>query len=141
ETDARPRIAYVPQEAFILNASVRDNIVFGDAGAQDASDQALLAIAGECALAPDLAAMPTGLDTEIGERGVNLSGGQKQRVALARAVYHRPGIVFLDDPLSAVDVHTEDALVDRLLLGRWRDITRVVVTHRLAHLERFDHVL
>ena len=85
--------------------------------------------------------MPSGLETEIGERGVNLSGGQKQRVALARAGYHRPGIVLLDDPLSAVDVHTEDVLVERLLFGRLRRATRIVVTHRLTHLERFDRVL
>jgi ABC-type multidrug transport system fused ATPase/permease subunit len=136
--EARPRIAYVPQEAFILNASVRANIEFGGAPVEG---DALAAIASDCALMPDLAAMPWGLETEIGERGVNLSGGQKQRVALARAAFHRPGIVLLDDPLSAVDVHTEALLVERLLFGRFRHATRVVVTHRLAHLARFDRVV
>jgi ABC-type multidrug transport system fused ATPase/permease subunit len=139
-TALRPRIAYVPQEAFILNASLRDNILFGDGGA-GAGDDALAPIIADCALGPDLSALPAGLDTEIGERGVNLSGGQKQRVALARAAHHRPGVVLLDDPLSAVDVHTEQLLVQRLLLGRWRGLTRIVVTHRLAHLARFDRVL
>ena len=134
----RPRLAYVPQEAFILNASVRANIEFGG-GLAEASE--LAAIVADCALGPDLAAMPEGLETEIGERGVNLSGGQKQRVALARAAHHRPGVVLLDDPLSAVDVHTEDVLVQRLLFGRLRGVTRVMVTHRLAHLARFDHVV
>jgi ABC-type multidrug transport system fused ATPase/permease subunit len=141
-SELRPRIAYVPQEAFILNANMRENIVFGGVEeAEGASTRELAAIVADCALEPDLAAMPSGLETEIGERGVNLSGGQKQRVALARAAYHRPGLVVLDDPLSAVDVHTEDALVVRLLFGRLRDVTRVVVTHRLAHLQRFDRVV
>jgi ABC-type multidrug transport system fused ATPase/permease subunit len=139
--DVRARLAYVPQEAFTLNASLRANIEFGSDDDESLSSQELTAIIADCALAPDLAAMPAGLDTEIGERGVNLSGGQKQRVALARAVYHRPGIVLLDDPLSAVDVHTESVLMERLILGRLRDTTRVVVTHRLTHLARFDRVL
>mgnify|MGYP003407081493 FL=1 len=137
----RARIAYAPQEAFTLNASLRANIEFGSADEERLSSHELQAIIADCALIPDLAAMPAGLDTEIGERGVNLSGGQKQRVALARAAYHRPGIALLDDPLSAVDVHTEDLLVERLLFGRLRHITRVVTTHRLAHLARFDRVL
>ena len=140
-TAARVRGAYVPQEAFILNASVRENVLFGTGEDPGRSDDRLASIIADCALGPDLAAMPAGLDTEIGERGVNLSGGQKQRVALARAACHRPGVVFLDDSLAAVDLHTEDELVARLLFGRWNTLTRVVVTHRLAHLDRFDQVL
>jgi len=139
--DARPRIGYVPQEAFTLNASLRANIVFGAPEDEQLSETELHAIIADCALRQDLAALPAGLETEIGERGVNLSGGQKQRVALARAAYHRPGIVLFDDPLSAVDVHTEDQLVERLLFGRLRHSTRVVVSHRLAHLARFDRVV
>jgi len=133
----RPRSSYVPQEAFILNATVRENIVFGVDEGADLLNRVLHI----CALAPDLSLMSAGLSTEIGERGVNLSGGQKQRVSLARAAYHRPGIVFLDDPLSAVDGETEKILVDRLLFGEWKNITRVVVTHRLQHLPLFDQVI
>jgi len=136
-TGLRPRAAYVPQEAFIMNATIHENIVFGDLERENSLEEILEA----CALNTDLNTMPAGLDTEIGERGVNLSGGQKQRVALARAAWHRPGIVFLDDPLSAVDVHTENKLVDDLLFGMWDSVTRVVVTHRLAHLNRFDHIV
>jgi len=141
ETDVRARLAYVPQDPFTLNASLRANIELGSSGHEQLSQSELDAIIADCALGPDLAAMPSGLETEIGERGVNLSGGQKQRVALARASYHRPGVVLLDDPLSAVDVHTEDVLVERLLFGRLQRATRIVVTHRLTHLERFDRVL
>lgn len=134
-SDQRPRFAYVPQEAFIMNASVRENILFGSAMISDMGP-----IIHACALEPDVEAMTAGLSTEIGERGVNLSGGQKQRVSLARAVAEHPGIVLLDDPLSAVDVATETILADRLLFGMWKDITRVCVTHRLTHLDRFDRV-
>lgn len=138
---ARARLAYVPQEAFTLNATLRANIEFGAYDAERLPSHELTAIARDCALQPDLAALPSGLETEIGERGVNLSGGQKQRVALARAAYYRPGIVLLDDPLSAVDIHTERLLVDRLIFGRLQNATRIVVTHRLAHLARFDRVM
>jgi ABC-type multidrug transport system fused ATPase/permease subunit len=133
----RARIGYVPQEAFIMNASIRENITFGE----DLDPNHLLKAIRISALETDLTLMSAGLDTEIGERGVNLSGGQKQRVSLARAAYYRPGIVMLDDPLSAVDVHTERALVDDLLFGEWSTITRIVVTHRLAHLHRFDTIV
>lgn len=137
DTHLRPRSAYVPQEAFIMNTSVRNNICFGDDVDQERLQQALHS----AGLLPDLALMPAGLDTEIGERGVNLSGGQRQRVSLARAAYHQPGIVFLDDPLSAVDNATETHIVNHLLFDAWTSCTRIVATHRLAHLRRFDHVV
>ncbi len=136
QADERARTAWVPQEAFILNTSVRENIMFGAE-----TDLELDDVLHDCALAHDVQRMQAGLDTEIGERGVNLSGGQKQRVALARAAWHQPGLVGLDDPLSAVDVDTEAHLVNNLLFGRWAGITRLVVTHRLAHLSRFDVVV
>lgn len=133
----RHRQAYVPQEAFIMNATIRDNIMFGEQADSGKLQRAVAA----CALSRDLAMMPHGLQTEIGERGVNLSGGQKQRISLARAAYYESGIVFLDDPLSAVDVETEEHLIQRLLFGEWSTITRICVTHRLQHLSRFDLVV
>jgi ABC-type sulfate/molybdate transport systems ATPase subunit len=92
-------------------------------------------------LSRDIKEWSGGLRTEIGEKGVNLSGGQKQRVALARAVLRRPRLVLLDDPLSAVDAETERLLCERLLFGAWRDLTRVVVTHRLEFLSHFHRIL
>lgn len=133
----RHRQAYVPQEAFIMNATIRDNILFGEEPDSSSLQRAIHA----CALERDLSIMPHGLQTEIGERGVNLSGGQKQRISLARAAYYDPGVVFLDDPLSAVDVDTEDHLISNLLFGQWSTITRVCVTHRLQHLSQFDLVV
>lgn len=133
----RPRQGYVPQEAFIMNATIRENILFGEEPDSENLQRAIQA----CALTRDLGMMPSGLQTEIGERGVNLSGGQKQRISLARAAYYRPGIVFLDDPLSAVDGDTEEHLVRDLLFGEWSNVTRVIVTHRLRHLSEFDIII
>ncbi|CAG5116677.1 unnamed protein product, partial [Candidula unifasciata] len=94
-------IAYVPQEAWIQNATLRDNITFGKAFSNSQYSRVIQA----CALQPDIEILPAQDVTEIGEKGINLSGGQKQRVSLARAVYSGADTYFLDDPLSAVDSH------------------------------------
>ncbi len=129
------RIAFVPQEAFILNATLENNIRMGG---NEISLERATAVA---CLESDVAILPHGMRTEIGEHGVNLSGGQKQRVSLARAAMRKPGLVLLDDPLSAVDVHTEKELVELLIFDEWKSVTRIVVTHRLAHLEKFDKIV
>jgi len=134
----RPRLGSASQDPFIMNASLGENISFGSglAGAGE-----LEAIVEACALASDVRAFERGLDTEIGENGLNLSGGQKARVQLARLAAQDPEVVLLDDPLSAVDHHTELELLDRLIFGLWKDRTRIVATHRLGALDRFDRVL
>ncbi len=134
------RRAFVPQEAFIVNASLLENVTFGS---DDNSKENLRRSIHLACLDKDIRDLPSGLRTEIGEKGVNLSGGQKQRVSLARAVFSKPDLVFLDDPLSAVDVETEKQLCDRLLFGEWQksQVTRIVATHRLESLPRFDQVL
>jgi ATP-binding cassette subfamily B protein len=94
----------------------------------------------EAQLSTETDAMPDGLDTIVGERGVQLSGGQKQRVALARALLASPRVLILDDPLSAVDARTEAAIleaIDRAARGR----TTVLVTHRVAAAARCDRVV
>ena len=134
----QPQFGYCPQETFIANGSLRDNLTLHAPGLADADLQRALVLAH---LDREVAQWPAGLDTEVGERGLNLSGGQKQRVSLARAALHPANVVLLDDPLSALDVNTERHIADDLLFGAWAGRMRICVTHRLAHLERFDRIL
>ncbi|MGZ3690618.1 MAG: ABC transporter transmembrane domain-containing protein, partial [Pseudobdellovibrio sp.] len=130
--------AYVPQDAYIFNGTLRENIIFGQ---KNVTEQQLKKALQLSALEFDLLAWPSGLDTEIGEKGVNLSGGQKQRVSIARAILADSDLILLDDPLSAVDPNTENFLTEHLIFGEWKNKTRVVVTHRLAAMTRFDKIL
>lgn len=140
---APPRFAYCPQEAFVASGTLRDNLtLYGAAHDHTLQSEARLQQALQVAhLAQDVAQWPAGLNTEIGERGLNLSGGQRQRLSLARAALHGPTAVVLDDPFSALDVATESRIADDLLFGQWAGQTRICVTHRLAHIARFDRVL
>ncbi len=130
-------LGYVSQESYIMNATVLENLKMGREISEIKLDEALHATAME----RDIRSLPGGLLTEIGEKGVNLSGGQKQRLSLGRCYLQDPDIVLLDDPLSAVDVHTEKFLVDKLLFGAWKNKTLIIATHRLEALERFDRIL
>jgi ABC-type multidrug transport system fused ATPase/permease subunit len=135
-----PRFAYCPQETFVASGTLRDNLTLF--GKRDEWPDAALHRALELAnLSQDVAQWPGGLDTEIGERGLNLSGGQKQRLSLARAALHPADVIVLDDPFSALDVGTEARVADELVFGQWRTSLRICVTHRLAQLERFDRIL
>ena len=122
-------VAYAPQSAYLINASVRDNILFGlPLGDGSRYRETLEA----CALSGDLAALEHGDGTLVGENGVGLSGGQKARVCLARAVYSRASVVLLDDVLSAVDAHTARHLHTRLLCGPLLEHrTLVLVSHNV----------
>ncbi len=132
-------VAYVPQQAWIQNATLRSNVMFG-APLQDAEYQRVIEA---CALAPDLDMLPAGDLTEIGEKGINLSGGQKQRVSLARAVYNNADIYLLDDPLSAVDSHVGKHIFDHVIgrRGLLKNKTRVLVTHGISYLPQVDHII
>ncbi|KAJ1667542.1 hypothetical protein EV178_001271 [Coemansia sp. RSA 1646] len=124
-------IAYVSQEAWLRNATIRENILFGEPYNQERYEEVLHV----CALKPDLRILSAGDMTEIGERGVTLSGGQKQRVSLARAVYSNRHILLIDDCLSAVDAHTGKHILMECLLSKTKLMdgrTRVLVTHHVA---------
>ncbi|KAJ2007007.1 hypothetical protein GGI04_001683 [Coemansia thaxteri] len=124
-------IAFVAQEPWLRNATVRDNILFGEPYEQRRYERVLRA----CALIPDLRVLAAGDQSEIGERGITLSGGQKQRVALARAVYSSRRILLIDDCLSAVDAQTGKHILHRCLLdndGLMQGRTRVLITHHMA---------
>ncbi|KAI0754233.1 multidrug resistance-associated ABC transporter [Daedaleopsis nitida] len=120
--------AYVPQSAWLRNASIRDNILFDLPYVEERYQKTLEA----CALLSDLEILEDGDQSEIGERGVNLSGGQKARVSLARAVYSRASVLFLDDVLSAVDAHTAHHLYNSCLKGElMRGRTLILVSHHV----------
>lgn len=135
----RTQFSFVPQEGFIMNASLRDNLLL-DFGSSSDRDQELREILGQVELGEEVAQFPEGLDTLFGERGVNLSGGQRQRMSLARLeVFERP-ILLLDDVLSAVDEATEKKLVEGLLKLRWKHQTLLLATHRLSVLQQMDRL-
>lgn len=104
-------MAYVSQQAWIQNATLRNNILFG----RKYDEQFYNKVLDACALRTDLNILPAGDLTEIGEKGINLSGGQKQRVSLARAVYADADVYVFDDPLSAVDAHVGKHIFDEVL--------------------------
>ncbi|MBW0461807.1 hypothetical protein O181_001522 [Austropuccinia psidii MF-1] len=123
------QLAYAAQTYWLESATIRNNIVFQSEFDQNRYDAVIRA----CALEHDLNMMPHGDMTEIGEKGISLSGGQKARITLARAIYSKAKILLLDDPLSAVDMHTARTLVeDGLRSELLRDRTVVLVTHHLS---------
>ncbi|CAG8612654.1 13568_t:CDS:10, partial [Racocetra persica] len=122
-------IAYVSQTAWLQNASIKDNILFGLSFDSETYSEVLRV----CALDRDLEILEFGDKTEIGEKGITLSGGQKQRVALARAVYSQAKIIILDDCLSAVDSHTAKHIFEQCLMGNlMKNRTRILVTHHVG---------
>lgn len=131
------KIAYCPQYAWIQNATVRENIVFGKEFNQEWYDTVVRA----CALERDLDMLPDGDMTEIGERGITVSGGQKQRLNIARAIYFNTDIVLMDDPLSAVDALVGRHLFDKAICGMLKDKCRILATHQLHVLEKVDRVM
>ncbi|OXB75471.1 UNVERIFIED_CONTAM: hypothetical protein H355_016532 [Colinus virginianus] len=132
-------LAYVPQQAWIQNATLKDNILFGS----ELDEARYQKVIKACALLPDLELLPAGDQTEIGEKGINLSGGQKQRVSLARAVYNDADIYILDDPLSAVDAHVGRHLFEHVLgpKGLLQKKTRILVTHSISFLPQVDNIV
>ncbi|EQB43782.1 ABC transporter [Colletotrichum gloeosporioides Cg-14] len=129
--------AFCPQYAWIQNASVRDNILFG----KDMDKAWYQEVINACALRPDMAMLPNGDLTEIGERGITISGGQKQRLNIARAIYFDSDVVLMDDPLSAVDAHVGRHIFDNAILGLLKGKCRVLATHQLWVLNRCDRVI
>ncbi|KAJ5216416.1 ABC multidrug transporter [Penicillium cinerascens] len=129
--------AFCPQSAWIQNATVRNNILFGKVMDRQWYEEVIRA----CALKPDLDMLPAGDETEIGERGITLSGGQRQRLNIARAIYFDSPIILLDDPLSAVDAHVGRHLFDRAICGLLGNKCRILATNRHDILCRCDKVI
>ncbi|KZV67808.1 P-loop containing nucleoside triphosphate hydrolase protein [Peniophora sp. CONT] len=124
-------VAYAAQESWVLNQTIKDNILFGAAYDEERYDKVLY----QCALKRDLALFQAGDETEVGERGLTLSGGQKARITLARAIYSSADVLLLDDVLAALDVHTAKWIVDKCFSGdlvRGCGRTILLVTHNVA---------
>lgn len=135
----RGEVAYFSQSSWILSATVKDNIVFGHRFDKQFYEQVLDA----CALRQDLAVLPSGDMTEVGEKGVSLSGGQKARISLARAVYARADIYLLDDPLAAVDSHVGRHIFDKVIgpNGLLSSKARILCTNAVTFLPQADQII
>ncbi|KAJ3416858.1 hypothetical protein HDV05_008443 [Chytridiales sp. JEL 0842] len=131
-------VGYCPQQPWIINASLRDNILFGN----EFNEKRYKAVLKAACLVPDLKVLPNGDASEIGERGISISGGQKARISFARMMYLNRDIALLDDPLSAVDANVgrkmfEEGICGPLLAGK----TRLLVTHQLHYVSRCDWIV
>lgn len=136
-TGLRGAIGYVPQDPFLFQASVAENIAYAR---PDVQREKIERAARQAGIHDEIQAFPDGYDTEVGERGISLSGGQKQRVAIARALLLDPRILILDDPLSAVDAEREE-----VILGNLRDVfrerTTLVIAHRISAVMQADRII
>jgi ATP-binding cassette subfamily B protein len=137
--DLRTAVAVAFEDTTLFSSSVRDNVLMGSRARSGAEAEELLAESLEVAQAQFVHSLPKGVDTLIGEEGLSLSGGQRQRLALARAIAAKPRVLVLDDPLSALDVRTEE-LVEERLREVLRGTTTLVVAHRPSTVALADRV-
>lgn len=135
--NVREAVGFVPQETFLFSASLADNLALGRPAAPRADIERAADVA---QLTKDLPQLYDGLDTMLGERGVNLSGGQRQRTALARVALLDPKVLILDDTLSAVDADTAEEILARLR-PMMRDRTTIIVAHRVATVQHADNII
>ncbi|KAL4462596.1 hypothetical protein ABPG74_000426 [Tetrahymena malaccensis] len=131
------RIAYVEQEPYIFNKTIKENIVFGAKYDEEYYNRVVQA----CCLVDDFKLFDYGDQTQIGERGVNISGGQKARISLARAVYSGADIYLLDDPLSAVDSKVAKLLNENVIQGLLKGKTILLVTHQIPFTKKADRIV
>ncbi|GJN90211.1 hypothetical protein Rhopal_003210-T1 [Rhodotorula paludigena] len=130
-------IAYCAQSAWIMNTTLRANILFG----RDFNERRYWECVRAACLLADLDLLPSGDMTQIGEKGITLSGGQRQRVSIARTLYSDADIILFDDPLSAVDAHVGAHIFEHAIQGLLKGKTRILVTHALQYLPHADNVI
>jgi len=131
----RDHIAFMPQESFLFSGTLEENILMG----RDIQEKRLEQIIHACDLSTTVKAMPKGLQTMVGERGVTLSGGQKQRVAMARTLVIEKQVIILDDPISQLDTQTAQTIISRLSRMNPR-ATFIIISHRLSALAACDWI-
>ncbi len=135
----RRALGVVPQDPFLFSTTIRENVAFGLSGNGETEAKVKWAIE-VAALEDDLASLPHGLETLVGERGITLSGGQKQRVTLARALAIDPRVLILDDALSSVDAETEQRILGKLREA-YPDRTCLLISHRASTLKSADRIV
>lgn len=134
----RQNIGFVPQDIFLIDASIASNIAFGEAN--EASNLAEIERAAKMANAHDfIMALPEGYDTQAGDRGIRLSGGQKQRIGIARALYRNPNLIVMDEATSALDQSTEQ-VVHEAILKASEGKTVILIAHRLSTIKQCDNI-
>ena len=131
-------MAYVPQDTFLLDDTVRSNVALGEEPGQT-DDGRVWAALEQAELDRMVRGLPDGLDTYVGERGVRLSGGERQRLGLARAMYQDPAMIVFDEATSSLDLETE-ATVLRSIFRLHGKKTLIIVSHRLSAIEHCDVV-
>jgi ATP-binding cassette subfamily C protein len=134
----RHSVGYVPQQADLLSASLRENIVWGQRGV---TDDAIIETLQDIKLSGLLERLPNGLDTDLGDLGGKISGGEQHRVTLARALVRRPRLLVLDEPTAALDAETEEAVWQAMHRLKERDAAILIITHRVASLHHADEVV
>jgi ATP-binding cassette subfamily B protein len=132
----RRYVGFVPQESFLFSDTIAENIAFG---VEEASQEIIELAASDAQLLDTVTNFEKKFMTVLGERGITLSGGQKQRTSIARALIKKPGILILDDSLSAVDSKTEDAL-KRVLRDNMSGSTTIMIAHRLSTIKHCDTI-
>lgn len=130
------QVAYIPQSIFMLDGTIRENVIFGS---ENADDDKVWAVLEDAKLADFVREQPDRLDTEIGERGIRLSGGQRQRIGIARALYNDPKLLILDEATASLDTETETAIMDAIhaLHGK---TTMIIIAHRQETIKNCDMV-
>ena len=137
KTEVRSQCAFVPQEVILFGGTIRENILYGNPGA---SEDQLLQVVKNANIEEFISAFPDGLETKVGERGVQLSGGQRQRIAIARAMIKNPKLLILDEATSALDTNSERQVqeaLNKLMEGR----TSIVIAHRLSTIKDSDQIM
>lgn len=133
----RSQIGYVPQDVFLFSDTIFNNIAFGS---QEFSEEKVLQAAKDADVYTNIMDFPDGFNTKVGERGITLSGGQKQRVSIARAISRDPKILMLDDSLSAVDMKTENTILNsmkKIMKGR----STIIISHRVSSAKLADKII
>jgi len=139
KTSWRSEVGYVPQDIFLIDDTIRNNIAFG-IPAHEICEERIRNCVETAQLKDFVSALPDGLHTVTGERGVRLSGGQRQRIGIARALYHEPSLLVLDEATSALDLDTETEFLETLEAIH-KQVTMVVISHRLSSLKYCDRIV